>query len=287
MFHSCSLLCLGIAIYFAFHFRNTNCSILQAIVMPKATTKGRARHSDDHPKSAMRPSRHTKRPQRFLDHSPMSPLAPPREHSPVASTSAGTGTGTAGMQMLVESLHSMQEQITHLQTQVASTSRPALGRKETPPPENRAPSDSGDGSADDASLTSIPRASRPRKRAARVRRRSRTRSSPEDVRPERQQRARKRRHLSPPSLSSTSGEDNSLSDSSDTDFEDYDRPKASFGSVSGHTVSEKIKAKILSNKFHEMAELLPNFKSKKQTELTITNSKDNTPRFVQARQNLT
>ena len=70
----------------------------------------------------------------------------------------------------------------------------------------------------------------------------------------------------------------------DTDFEDYDHPKTSFGSIVGLTVDDKIKKRILADKFVEMSELLPNFKSNKSDDyLTITKDKDHAPKFLKHR----
>ena len=258
----------------------------QTLVMPKAFARGRPKVSDDHTHSVRRPSRAAKRPQRFLEDSP---LPQPRDHSPVASTSTGAGTGTGELHLLIDSLHSMQAQITRLESSVASVTNPTMGRTETAGTDASQHTDSADVSDAASTLSESHRPSRPRQRAARAGRRSKSVSSTQSGDRDRRRRCKRRRPLSPPSPSTTSGEDNSITSSSesdcDTDFEDYDRPKSSFGSVSGHTVTPKLKKKILSNQYFEMAELLPNFKSHKTEERSLKQSSDNTLRFVKARPN--
>jgi hypothetical protein len=255
--------------------------------MPKKSPRPLASVPHESQSSTRRPSRPTKRPQRFLE---TTPNDTPRALSPVASTSAGTGTGMGEMHIMMNSLQSLQAQIARLETRVSSAVDGPRHAPHVPQPAVEPTSGSEDDSGDAPSDTSGARHSRPRKRRLEALRRSRSASS--DVREDRpaRKRGKKRGRPSPPSSSAasspaTSGEDtpSNVSSDNDTDFEEYDVPKSSFGTVSGQTVTAKLKAKILANKFHEMAELLPNFKTQKTKEYSIQQSRDHTPKFLQAR----
>ena len=94
----------------------------------------------------------------------------------------------------------------------------------------------------------------------------------------------KRRRTRSPSASTSTGEDTSSSSGSETDFEEYDRPSISFGSISGSNVQEKLRKKILANKFIEMSELMPHYKSQPSSdEYTLKSSKDNSPKWYKSR----
>ena len=73
---------------------------------------------------------------------------------------------------------------------------------------------------------------------------------------------------------------------SDSDVEishALERPTTSFGMMIGTTVSPKIKKKILLNKFVEMAELLPEYRFKRQDEFNMKLSNNNTTTLVRAK----
>ena len=76
-----------------------------------------------------------------------------------------------------------------------------------------------------------------------------------------------------------------ISDSSpDTDYDDYDIPQITFGAIVGSTLKDKIRKKILENKFLEMAELLPDFKSRKSVEdLLIQTDHNHAAKLVRKR----
>ena len=107
--------------------------------------------------------------------------------------------------------------------------------------------------------------------------------------------SKKRRNATPQQDGSTSGEDGPQSDNSrssspdqytnsDTDYEDYDQPQITFGAIVGSTIKTKLRNKILENRYLEMAELLPDFKSKKTTEAYyIQKDANHSPRFVKPR----
>ena len=251
--------------------------------MPKKTQKS-TRPVDsatgDGDSAARRPPRPIRRPHRYL-HS--------RESSPVASTSTAMMPGDGDLGSILSSLQSMQARMARLEQR--ETRPPPAAHM--PPADGTVPmQQSGDnatsGDEDEvydapSTIASVPeRESRPRKKAAHGRHNSRGDYPHNNAK---RHRDGKRRQNSPAPSASTSGEDSSSSDydSSDTDFEDYDRPQSSFGQVTGSTVTEKLRTKILTNKFIEMAELLPNFKSAKSEECSVHTSKDNTLRFLRTR----
>jgi hypothetical protein len=261
--------------------------------MPKKTQKSKHAPDSAHGDGAStgrRPSRPIRRPNRYL-HS--------RGSSPVASTSTAMAPGDGDLGSILSSLHSMQAQIARLEQRTnppaqAANAAPEVGTAHPPPrggthsSGDHAASDYGRTASDASSVapSDSERESRLRRKAARQGHRTRGASSHARTVRRRVLHDRRRRRNHPASPDISSGEDSSSSsssDSSDTDFEDYDRPQISFGQVTGSTVTEKLKQKIITNKFIEMAELLPDFKTTKSEEYSIQKSKDHTPRFVKAR----
>ena len=200
-----------------FLFRLINClTFFQIHAMPKKSPRYPASDAEvdaTRESTDRRPSRTTKRPRRYADSGPMLPLS---DHSPVPSTSTGAGSSTGDLHAILNSLQSMQTQITRLEARVAATPIPG------PPTQIDADtgSDLADLTDDPAPRLPVPRESRARKRTASAGRRSRTRSPQENRHRRRHRTGKRTRHQSPPSSSSMSGEDESVSDSSGsgTDF---------------------------------------------------------------------
>ena len=127
-------------------------------------------------------------------------------------------------------------------------------------------------------------------RTPRGQRREKERRETSAKRKRSKKRTTKKRQRSP-STTDDSGENtsdeepHSSSELDSTDFEDYDQPKTSFGAIVGSTVREKLKIRILGDKFIEMAELLPNFRSLNPTteELTIQKDKHHTAKLLRSR----
>lgn len=93
---------------------------------------------------------------------------------------------------------------------------------------------------------------------------------------------RKRRDSRSPSVSSSgeTGDLKSGSEDSDEDFSSYDKPTQSFGSLIGSHVSSKLKRKILSNRFLEMSELLPQYHFRNPEALILVRGKSDSAEFL-------
>ena len=63
---------------------------------------------------------------------------------------------------------------------------------------------------------------------------------------------------------------------SDSDYDTYDRPTPSFGNIIGSTVNNKLKHKILTDRYIDMSELLPQYRVKSADELIMKVGKHNT-----------
>lgn len=68
--------------------------------------------------------------------------------------------------------------------------------------------------------------------------------------------------------------------------EDSEKPRTSFGSTVGTTVTGKLRDKILSDKFVDLSELLPDFSSSAQ-KYTLMRTRDNGARFAREKQKVT
>jgi hypothetical protein len=105
------------------------------------------------------------------------------------------------------------------------------------------------------------------------------------IRPLRKASKRKRSARTPSPDIQSSGESNhslfrSDDSDSDADYSSFDKPTLSYGSLIGSNVEEKLRRKILTNRFLEMSELLPKYNIRKQQELLLKTGKSDSVRLV-------
>ena len=219
------------------------------------------------------PRRTAKKPRRFLE-------TPSSESTPEHDEHDDTATE---MSQILSTLQAMQGKIDQLER------GKTVELNQTPVQSDKSADSSSDNEVTGAMLRTPRGRKKLRERTTGKKRRRSPSPSPKHKR-RRTPSPKRRRSPSPSSSSEKSGETSSddksdtLSDSDTTDFEDYDKPQTSFGSIVGATVTEKNKQTILSDKFIEMAELLPNFKTHKQLkDYKLTEDTDHTLKYVKAR----
>ena len=96
-------------------------------------------------------------------------------------------------------------------------------------------------------------------------------------------RKRKSYHEEYDSDSEQLGYDSDSDSCSDDEFENFDKPQTSFGSMVDNLVTKKLRNKILSNRFVEMAELLPGFQTKLSNEYVMKPGRHNNAKLLKCR----
>jgi len=214
--------------------------------------------------------RTTKKPQRFRE----SPLSS-REGTPEPVDPKPDDN----MSIILNTLQSMQTKIDRLER-----AAPVEGKDDSDQGEDARESDVPESTDTFGEQTPLTYRGRRKHRS-----RNRRPLSDDSRSPPRKRKIRRRSPTPDASAGETTEEDVSGSDSdtsnSDTDYEEYDKPMITFGTIVGQSVKDKLRQKILNNKYLEMAELLPNFKSnnKQDDSVTLKQDKNNAPRWVKSR----